>query len=395
MTKAAKAPPAVLMLLHGLYFGGAEVAVRNLAVGLRDAGARPVVCAWRFAGELKERLAADGIAVVGPVTASGGWARALVPHRLRRIVRQVGADLIHAHMSDSAVWAMLHSWLSGRRFVITHHSTNLIDNAVPNGTVQGWFRYLLLRICARRAAINIAVSQTVRDALVREAGLDPKQVTVIPNGIPLPDAAAVERAMTERRARVAGTCGAERPSDQRGPLVLYLGRLSREKGVDLLLAAVPQIAERFPQCRIVLLGDGPETPALRAQAERLGIAPLVEMPGRVADVSVWLRQADVVVLPSRVEGLPMVILEALSWGVPIVATAIPPSRELLRDGALGRLCEPEQADALAAATIATLANGDAANEDKAERGLALVRQCYGIAAVAESHLDVYRRVMEH
>ncbi len=146
-------------------------------------------------------------------------------------------------------------------------------------------------------------------------------------------------------APVAEFCG-------RRPLLLGLGRLHEEKGFDVLLRALPALSG----ATVVLAGDGPERTALARLAGSLGIADRVVFAGWRRDVGALLAAADALVLPSRVEPLGNVIIEAWSAGRPVVAAAVTGPRELIEDGEDGVLTPREDAAALGAAIAGLLAD---------------------------------------
>jgi glycosyltransferase involved in cell wall biosynthesis len=157
--------------------------------------------------------------------------------------------------------------------------------------------------------------------------------------------------------------------------VIAVGRLSREKGVDLLLHAFARAALPLSAWQLVILGDGPERPALEAQIRVLGLQHNVLMPGVVADPERWLQHAELFVLSSRFEGFPNALLEAMSCGLAAVAFDCPSGPgEIIRNEHTGLLVPPADADALTAA-IARLAQdpdlrrrlGTAAALDVAQR----------------------------
>ncbi|MFB4313196.1 glycosyltransferase [Actinomadura sp. 21ATH] len=136
---------------------------------------------------------------------------------------------------------------------------------------------------------------------------------------------------------------------EREPVVACVGRLAHEKGVDLAIEAWAEVAERRPEWRLRLYGTGPREDGLRAQAARLGVAGSVEFAGVTADVPGALRRASVFALPSRQEGLPMALLEAMAAGLPAVAFDCAPGvRELVDDGRNGLLVRAGDTAAFAA-----------------------------------------------
>lgn len=163
----------------------------------------------------------------------------------------------------------------------------------------------------------VCVSESVAEHC-RRAGYPGGRLHAIPNGIEI-EAYRSTRPLPLDELRVGANRG----------VILFVGRLDEQKGVDWLLAASPRLLERLPGHDLVLVGDGPERARLERQAEAAGIAERVHFVGRRDDVPRILRAAKVLVLPSRWEGMPNVILEAMATGIPVVATRVEGVVELL------------------------------------------------------------------
>ena len=162
-----------------------------------------------------------------------------------------------------------------------------------------------------------AVSAPVARRLAATFGLPPGGVAVVPNAVAAAPADPARRAARRQDRRAALGLGPD------APLVLFAGRLEEKKGADLL----PALAERLRQASgatLVALGEGPLRSRLAGHPASQGTGPLrapLRLPGQVADVADWLLAADVLVLPSRLEGCPLIFLEATALGCPVVATA--------------------------------------------------------------------------
>jgi len=142
------------------------------------------------------------------------------------------------------------------------------------------------------------------------------------------------------------------PYESAGPHLVAAGRLSREKGFDLLLAAMPRVIERIPGARLAILGEGPLKDELIEQARSLGLADIVSFRGFQQNLWPYLRHADLLVVPSRREAFANVLLEALALGTPVVAADCPGAvRELYADHSAVRLVPPENPATLAEAVI--------------------------------------------
>jgi glycosyltransferase involved in cell wall biosynthesis len=241
---------------------------------------------------------------------------------------------------------------------------------------QRWGRFgrTIAKRCQRADAL-VAISVAVRKELL-EDGYAPGLVHDIPNGVPVPSEPWSPRADAGR-----------------GPVVVFVGRLAREKGLDVLVAAWPRVLGVHRTARLRIIGEGPERAALEQQAYRLGVREEVEMPGEAADVTPLLRAADVFVLPSREEGMSIALLEAMALGMPVVATAIPGNQAIVTDQVHGRLAIPDDPEALSQAILAQLAD-PATGLRCGEAARARVIDEYSITAMARRHMALFDSLIE-
>jgi len=161
--------------------------------------------------------------------------------------------------------------------------------------------------------------------------------SVIHNALPMPDEQAVRPDGAVRR-------------------LAYVGRLVRQKGVDVLIAAMKLLGDRFPALNLAIAGDGDVRPALEAQAVQLGLGTRIVFVGTLSHDAVYpfLAEADLVVMPSRIESFGLVALEAAQMARPIVASAVDGLPEVIDDGQTGLLVPPDDPAALAQAIAALL-----------------------------------------
>jgi glycosyltransferase involved in cell wall biosynthesis len=191
------------------------------------------------------------------------------------------------------------------------------------------------RLLARRMGRAIAVSQAIATSLEDALGWPPRKIEVIRNGIDV------------ERFRGTADRGLHRDLAAGSDDLVFLtvARLDRQKGVDVLLRAVQSVYG----ARFVIVGAGDERAQLEHAAETLGVRERVLFLGPRDDVPALLAASDAFVLPSRFEGTPLALLEAMAAGKPVVASAIPGTDEIVADGETGLLVRPNDSDALAAA----------------------------------------------
>lgn len=314
--------------------GGVARVVVDLVRGQRAAGYR-VLVACPPGGRLGAEAAGAGALVVdwqagrspGPGTAGEAW-------RLRRIVRAAAPDLVHLHSSKAG--------LAGRLAVRGAVPTVFQPHAWSFAAVQGVLAAAGLyweRRAARWADAVLCVSE--RERRDGEAAGIAADWRVIPNGVDLRRFPPADPA-ARRSARMA--LGLEPDA----PLAVCLGRLCRQKGQDVLLDAWPVVAERVPQARLALVGDGPDAAALADRVRALPEPFGARLAGGVGDPRPWLVAADVVVLPSRWEGMALAPLEAMATGRPVILADVPGARECLPPEQLDTaLVAPERPDELA------------------------------------------------
>lgn len=229
-----------------------------------------------------------------------------------------------------------------------------------------------LRRTARVVAVTEAIAVEARDLL----GVAPERVTRIPNGVDL-------EAFTPLTPP-APVAPAER--------IVFLGRLRREKRVDVLLQAFAAVARERSAATLLLVGDGPERAALEAQAARLGLAERVRFLGHIAEPLAVLRGATALALPSDSEGLSNALLEGMACALPIVATRIGGTDELVRDEVEGLLVTPGDAAGLAASLSRLLSEPDLARR-LGDAGRRRVEQSFDLEVVASRYVLLFEELL--
>lgn len=291
------------------------------------------------------------------------------------LVRRRGARILHVHGYAAADFGRIAARVTGAALVLHEH---FADPRMP--VYQG----LADRVLAPLTDRAIAVSGSTRDFLVQKRHVPADKVALIWNGAPLDEFAPVPAATARRVRADLGI-----PEDA---LVLgTVGRLSEQKAHHVLLDAAAHVLPTRPRAWILIAGDGDRMPALRAQADALGIAARVVFAGHRADVPAVLGAIDVFCISSDYEGTPLALFEAMASGKAIVSTAVDGCREVLEDGATGLLVPPRDPEALAAA-LARVAD-DAPLRDRLARMARDASRRYDIAECVRLMEDLYDDVL--
>ncbi|SEM52938.1 Glycosyltransferase involved in cell wall bisynthesis [Pseudomonas sp. ok272] len=246
--------------------------------------------------------------------------RELLRHlRSRRSER----PLINTHNFKGLVLGWVAATWLRLPLVITQHGFT------PRSRKQRLYTWLSLQLC-RTASVDrvVCVAESIA-LLCRQASVRADKLHVIPNG--LPHLRVPARARHDRQRWLAG----------------FVGRLSVEKGPDLFLDALIPLCRQHPKLYGVMLGDGPERPSLLARVNAAGLHERIRLPGYQTDMDTWWMQLDALVISSRTEGTPMILLEAMQAGVPVAAFAVGGIPDVLQDEHNGLLAAPADSAGLA------------------------------------------------
>jgi len=249
--------------------------------------------------------------------------------RLARVFRSWKADVIHAHNAKSLAYCSFAARLARvPAMIYTCHGERFGASRRQN---------LLFRFTANLVDAAVCVSHASERRCIKD-GVKAHRVHTIWNGIDV------------SRFSYAGPVAG-------GPVVM-VGRLSPEKDVETLLRAIAIATRQEPTLRLLVAGDGPCLRDLKRTSDELGLAKSVEFLGNVSDVPALLRQASMSVLSSLTEGISLTLLEAMSCGLPVVATRVGGNPEVVAENETGMLVPPRDPEALAAAILRVWRNSE-------------------------------------
>lgn len=325
----------ILLLIPHLGGGGAEQVIALLARGLTPE---------KYEVHLGLVTARETGTIVLPrwVTthALGSQRVRFAGWDLLRLVWRVRPAVILSGAAEVSFLALLLRPLFPRNASVLVRQNGTASAALASCRLPRYTR-MLYRVLYRQADRVICQSQAMALDLAQVLGACEEQIAVLPNPI---DIEAIQAAASTSAARIG-----------KGPHLLAVGRLSEEKGFDLLLEAVAKVRERFPGVDLILAGAGPEEAALRAMSRALRLDATVSFIGHVDCVYAFFPGTTLFVLPSRYEGMPNALLEAAAAGLPLVAT--PASGgvvDLLRDRQGAWLTQAISAESLADTLITAL-----------------------------------------
>jgi glycosyltransferase involved in cell wall biosynthesis len=372
--------------------GGLTRFAMTLSRNLNPERFQPVVCAlWDRGSEIERQHIKDLIGEGVDALCCAQWDE-LHPYRsffrayqgLRTALQQQPADILHSH-SEFSDMAVLFLKLEGR--------APLLVRTMHNELKAIWKRRPLRRLLFSQTLepllfdVELGVSHFIQENLdgrwlARRLG---RRAHAIPN--------ALDVQRFRGGAEIHQTMRTELGIPEEAYVVGSVGRLSEQKGYDVLLDAAAEVAKTDPEVHFVIVGDGIEAQALKQQASNLGLASRVIFTGQRNDVEALLAIMDLFACSSRWEGLSTVLMEAMAAGVPIVATDIPGNLELLRDGENAWLCPMENPKALAEAILQAKQNPEMCQEFSRQAQSAVL--AFGIEVVAAQHEKLYQDLMVH
>lgn len=370
--------PKVLVVVNSLVQGGAERMLESLVLRLSAEGkVRYTICSLEDDGPIGGRLKRNGIEVMSLGLRGSGISIVLRgTGAVRKLLRQREFDLIHSVLYRSHCVSRL-----ARLGLATRPPLLSAEHCL--GHNRGFAIRSVNRVMSRMSDRILAVCKAVALEVTERDGVPAGQVTVVPNGV------AASQPNPRARARLRRTLSI----DDSQVLFLFLGRLHREKGPDLFLTALDHLRRAgVGGWRAVVVGDGPERTNLRRFVEKAGMEKLVFLSGHRRRVEPWLDAADILVQPSREEGMPVAVLEAMMHAKPVIASCVGGAPEVVKEGETGLLVPPGEAARLVDAMKQLLAS-PLERQRMGTRGLLLARDEYTIDLMAERTMQQYELLL--
>jgi len=283
-------------------------------------------------------------------------------------LRKINPNIIHAQSIFPGLYALIAKKVLGKPYLLQNHGMVYVSRP---------FRNQISKLVLRNADAVLALTEDMKEEMQKICSRD---IHVLPNGIDLEKFESLSK--DEMR------CKLQIKTDER--LVIFVGRFRPVKGVEYLIKSMEIIRQRDQSIRLVLVGEGPEEENLKSLTKQLKLEGCVEFVGQISTEKVpqYMAASDVFVLPSLSEGFPLVSLEAMASGLPIVATKVTGLPEIIEDGENGFLVEPRSPEQIAQKVLLFFEDNELRgtmsrnNKEKAKK--------YGWETVVQRLEDVYQ-----
>nr|WP_282450889.1 glycosyltransferase [Marinobacter bryozoorum] len=355
--------------------GGTEQVIRQLVTGLpSDCYENHVVCIDGNVGEMGQQLQRDGVDVFS-ISREAGIDKRLI-RAIRESIRQLGVDIVHCHQYTPWFYGWLASLGTSARVVFTEHGRFHPDRYRHKA-------FALNPLMALKTHAIVAISDATRSALSRYEFVPKSRIQVLYNGI---------RSIEKNPSR-ASEVRAELGIPDKDFVLGTIARLDPVKNQAMMLDGFSIVLESCPDSWLLMVGDGPDRRTLERRASELGIESRVCFTGFREEPADYLAAMDLFLLTSHTEGTSMTLLEAMSLGVPAIATAVGGNVEIVESGRTGLLIPTENPAELAKAVLRLKSDRDL-REKLGRESRILFEERFSVARMVSRYQDLYVKVLE-
>jgi glycosyltransferase involved in cell wall biosynthesis len=363
----------ILHLIVTLNVGGAEDLLQGIVSSLDPGRFHSVIACLGELGPLGEELGAAGFPVIslGLNLKRHSWGRILT--MVRRLIRREQPDILHTHLYHAILYGRLASLGSKVKGVV---ASVVVSYTHPKLHRRLW-NFLLWPLTDRLVVGSAQVYADVR----RYDGVPPSRLRLLPYGIRLEELAlSLSPATAKAELGISGFC------------LGTVGRLEEQKGQKYLLAALPHLRREIPDLTVLVVGSGRLAESLKKQARELRVDDVVRFLGTRRDLPLLYRAMDIFVLPSLWEGLSLALLKAMAAGLPVVATNISGTQDVIADYGNGRLIPSGQPEKLAAA-IVELYHKPQLRQTLGRQAQQTIQAGYSLQAMVKKLEEIYLQIM--
>jgi len=367
-------PVNILHVISKLPVGGVENQLLMLLRKYDRKKLSPLVCSLSDKGEIGEELEEAGIEVIPLKKLKHRFDWTIVKD-IYSIIKTRNIKIVRTHQYHANLYGRLAAWLAKVPCIVASvHNVYTRD--------KKFHRRIINKFLARFTDKVVAVSETVKKDILKYDGLAEDKIMVIYNGIDLNSFSDANRNLMRSKLGISSEA----------IVVGTVGRLTLQKGQKYLIDAVSTLREKFPQIVLLFVGDGPLRDELGNHIKTLGIDMNVIFLGTRRDIPQILSAMDIFVLPSLWEGLPSALIEAMASGKPIIATDIPPIKEIVNSEKVGILVPPKNSTAIAD-SIEFLLHDKSIAENISNTAKEKVFSIFNIETTAKHYTDLFKNVL--
>ncbi|GAB4167774.1 MAG: hypothetical protein Kow00108_00390 [Calditrichia bacterium] len=357
----------ILHIINSLEFGGAETVVINIANQLHSPKYQQSILSLSNNNPLSKRIKKQ---VQFFAIQKQFKNKFHFYSELRSFFKDQKFDLIMIHGYGVAADLLIASaLLKGTKFILMDHGR--VMNLPKSSIIKRKIKILLYK----RIQKFIAVSNQIKNEMINEFGLESQKIEVIYNGIP-------DNFLNNKI----------RSMENRDKTILFVGRLAEVKNVTTLLKALQLLIEDSVMVKLILVGDGPLRNSLEQTAKDLNLGNNISFLGFKSDVRQYYEIADCFVLPSYYEGISIALLEAMAYGLPVIASNVGGNKEIIKHNRNGYLFEPDDYKTLARYIHDILEKKEIAIK-MANNNLADIRNNFVLSVIKEKYVNLFNRVV--
>lgn len=375
----------ILYVFDNLEFGGGERVFAQIINKLcRDKYKVTVACMPE--GIFMERIKGSG-ASVKPIDMSSKFNFKVIL-QLVNLIKEQRIDIVHSQGARADFFARLSAKLARVPVVIS--TVPMPVDGFDVNPIKKFIYIVLNKFSERFVDKFIVVSEALKDVMIERHKVDPQKVAMIYNGIEIN-----EYRIDEAEKVIHGKLGLMEEIGLKSdvPVIGVIGRLVWQKGFEYFIEAIPGVLNKFKDAKFLVVGEGLLEEELKAVSKKLKIDDKISFTGFRRDIKEILATIDIFVIPSLLEGLPMILLEAMGMGKPIVATDIDGIKEVLENGKTGLLVPPRDTVALTDAIVNLLIYRDQAHQ-MGINARRVVEEKFGVDIMVEKVEDVYEDLLQ-
>jgi len=370
----ARQPIRVLHITFNMGIGGTEQVIRQLVSQMPETEAvSSILCIDGMIGPLGQSLQNAGVEVVA-LKRSPGFDRQLI-RQIRERIRDGRFDLVHCHQYTPFIYGRLAAIATGARVVFTEHGRFYPDRYRYKAAPVNWLLAII-------TPAIVAISSATRDALSRYEFIPAWKIRVIYNGI---------KELT-RNAELEAAVRCRLGIPESAFVVGTVSRLDSVKNQKMMIGAFKRFLEASPDSYLLMVGDGPERDALEKQTEKAGLAGRILFTGYIEHPASYLAAMDAFLLSSYTEGTSMTLLEAMSLGIPTVATRVGGNPEIVSHGETGLLAQSDDEAGFAGAMV-RIFKDPGLREKLSRNSQARFKERFTVSHMAEQYLNLYTHIV--